>query len=714
MAYFGLTWLNQYNEDLSIDLKNRKNIEIARIYSTLGDYSSQETIKDYVAKNPSILNDQNKFEKYVKIILKVKKSNSLEMQSFGDEILSFIFSTQNPEETYQQIEDIFTKNNLPMIAKIYNIFELLHPNCDFKTFTAKVYSPTLNAETEEHRSIIIFTDLLKAALGSNNRSLQEYIENIEVGNKLFMDLQSQKITYDKLTEEARDTLETFVAHLNALYNSTKLGRENSYKLTHDLKKDLEALSALFKPTKRYDLPDRIVRSFASKAGIKSFAQLKSYAEEIIKSADKKNREAASHKFKLEEGDFIKGIAGNWRTGREAITFLSSIFQNGSLSKEFLGASADSDATPLDTDCSIIQNPSETIEATLSTLAASGYGTFWFVLKNRDDRFTITAGNGNEKRPIAEPGDFSKLEAFYTGPMGLNHYGIRTGFASSDIDFIVTKGNDKRIGLEIAKNGFYIPVVDLQTEKVIFTPKDFDELRSKMAGLKHYQAGDYVFSSELDKEAELLDKDSKDKMMQMNLLNIKDVAVKRKAITIVLEKALEKFGLEITTTHKKDLSSGIVELIDTGSTGRGTNVYGDGDFDFMMKFDQSIMENPDLLEEIKCALKDVLPHHNTDKPDMAKGNFRFENVKIPGLENSVQIDISFSTRTDKISYSTDEAVKERLANIRKVSDEKYNLVLKNIIEAKSILKENHALESYLHLMFLPPHSHYLQYDTLRLL
>ena len=689
MAGLGMTWLSKYNPDLSLESKNKKYIEIAKIFSAISDYSSQEIIKDYVAKNPSILDDQSKFEKYVKIILKVKKSNSLEMLTFSDEILSFIFSANNPEETYLKIEDIFMKNNLPMIAKIYNVFELMHPNCDFKTFTSKVYSPTLIAESEEHRNIIIFTDLLKAALGSNNRSLREYIENIEVGNELFTSLQTQKTSYDKLTEEERDILETFKAHLNALYNSTKEGMERPYKLTHDLKKDLETLSSLFKVTKRYDLPDRIVRSFASKAGIKSFDQLKSYFEDIIEISDKRNREASSHEFKLEEGDFIKGIADDWNTGREAITFLNNIFQNGSLSKEFLGVNADSDLTPLDTDCSIIQSPKDNMQTTLSSLAASYYGKFWFVLKNRDNRFTITAGNPNEKRPISEPGDFSKLEAFYTGPNGLNHYGIRTGFASSDIDFILAKEKDFRIGLEIAKNGFYIPVVDLQTEKVIFTPRDFDELRSKMAGLKHYQAGDYVFSSELDKEAELLDKDSKDKMMQMNLLNLKDVELKRKAIIITLSKALEKFGLKITTTHQKDLSSGIVELIDTGSTGRGTNVYGDGDFDFMMKFDQSIMENLDLLEEIKGALKEVLPHHNTDKPDMNKGNFRFENVNISGLEMPVHVDISFSTRTDKISYSTDEALKERFANIRKVSEEKYNLIVKNIIEAKSILKENHA-------------------------
>ncbi len=684
-----MAWLRNYNQNLNIENRNKINIEIAKIYSSLNDRSSKEIFKDYISRNPEILNDLDKLEKYVKIIIKIKKSNSLEMQNFSEEILTFILATENPEETYLKIEDIFTKNNLPMIAKIFNIFELLHPNCDLSTFDHPVYSPTLNAETAEHRSIIIFTDLLKAALGSNNRSLQEYIENIEIGNDLFMQLQSNTLSYDNLTEEQRDILETFVAHLNALYNSSQLSKDKPYKLTYDLKTDLETLNTLFKPTKRYDLPDRIVRMFAAKAGIKSFDQLKKYLTDIIKETDQRNREASQRKFKLEEGDFIKGIADDTRKSREAITFLNNIFQNGSLSKEFLGADADSDLTPLDTDCSIIQDPSADIEGTLSSLAASYYGKFWFVLKNRDSRFTITKGNLSEKRPIAKPGEFTKLEAFYTGPNGLNHYGIRTGFASSDIDFIVSRENDKRLGLEIAKNGFYIPVVDLHTEKLIFTPEDYDRLRSKMAGLKHYQTGDYVFSYELEKEAEILDKDSAEKIAKMNILNIKDVEVKRKAISLILAKSLAKFGLTIVTTHKKDLSEGIVELIDTGSTGRGTNVYGDGDFDFMMKFDQSIMENPELFSKIQEALKEALPHQNVSKPDIIKGNFRFENVIIPGLDSPVQIDISFATRTDKISYSTDEAIKERLANIKKLSVDKYNLVLKNIIAAKALLKEYHV-------------------------
>jgi hypothetical protein len=56
-------------------------------------------------------------------------------------------------------------------------------------------------------------------------------------------------------------------------------------------------------------------------------------------------------------------------------------------------------------------------------------------------------------------DTSKIEVFYTGAIGNSHYGIRTGFASTEIDCFIVKRWDDRIGLEIAMNGFYIPVID---------------------------------------------------------------------------------------------------------------------------------------------------------------------------------------------------------------------------------------------------------------
>lgn len=90
-------------------------------------------------------------------------------------------------------------------------------------------------------------------------------------------------------------------------------------------------------------------------------------------------------------------------------------------------------------------------------------------------------------------DSNKIEVFRT--LADDHYGIRTGFASSEINAIMMKEYDKRVGLEIALNGFYIPVYDFNG-KIVFIPKDYDNLRDKMSGLSYYGENNYVFSEEI--------------------------------------------------------------------------------------------------------------------------------------------------------------------------------------------------------------------------
>ena len=52
---------------------------------------------------------------------------------------------------------------------------------------------------------------------------------------------------------------------------------------------------------------------------------------------------------------------------------------------------------------------------------------------------------------------------------------------------------------------------------------------------------------------------------------------------------------------------------------------------------------------------------------------------------MDIDLSFTERTDEIEYSTDECVKDRLATIKNQSEEDYKYVVANILTAKSYFK-----------------------------
>jgi hypothetical protein len=75
-----------------------------------------------------------------------------------------------------------------------------------------------------------------------------------------------------------------------------------------------------------------------------------------------------------------------------------------------------------------------------------------------------------------------LELFKTGVHGEDHYGIRTGFPSTEIDFFVarntvTEDELKNIYMDISRKGVYTPVVNNEG-KLLFTPEMYKSVRPK--------------------------------------------------------------------------------------------------------------------------------------------------------------------------------------------------------------------------------------------
>ena len=411
--------------------------------------------------------------------------------------------------------------------------------------------------------------------------------------------------------------------------------------------------------------------FCHFAGIETMQEAKDYITNKIQAAEQRNIDASRQDMVLEEGDYIKGISGG-------ILYLGNILQNGSVSKEYLGASADSDATPLDTDVSRIMSSEGTTKDKIFKTEAASYGDVYFVLKG-DDRFLITRDENGEhdvKR------DKDKLEIFKTGVIGGGHYGIRTGFSSSDINYIVTSDYDEKIALEIVMNGFYIPIANLDG-KIIFTYQDYQMLKSKMNGLSYFGQDTYEFSENL---VTPYTQELADQIEQSN----EEVRVKREKINKLITSSLEEIGLQLKTSIDGDLTEGFAELIDTGSTGRGTNKPGDGDFDFIMRLDRKILSDPAKLSKLKQVLLSKLGSgiNNTT----SSGDFRLKDVYIePNVK--VDIDITFVEKTDQVSYSTDMCLQDRLQTIYRTDKEKYKYVVANILLAKKVLKEANAYKPY---------------------
>ena len=809
-----------------------KQIAVARGYSSIseGNYwnDSRKLFESYVREHyDELAIDQIKWT--ASIMARLASSNASELaersEAFTRELLKL--DADKIPEALDRIEDIYIHNHLPYVGKNYLVFHTMHPSDnledDFNFSSTLSYdrpntiSPVLQQATGDIRSgkldqmlnsrdAIIISDLLRASLGSNNRSIGEYLATLKNGQALLDQLSSGELDWgafnqptslmDKDTKANYDTLSTFAWHLATIYSSTRAGKEHPYQLVHQqvnqqsdaeelsahsnaLQTDFANLTSLIKPNSRYTLADRAVRYFAHFVGIEDLAGAERYMDNIVKEADARNRKTAEYlattsEPKLQPGDLVKGMGG---TDGYGIRYLSYAFQNGSISKEYLGDASRSDTTPLDADASIVLYGEQTINQTMASMLANGYGWgLWTVLRSDEatgeDRFIITRRDKSEAdqsvydlsvpdanfdrtnltqeeidrrlREIAEAKrhrreGLPKLEIFATSVDGEGHYGIRTGFGMNTVDFFISdKTTRTRAGLggvnarnngeeytlvsevtklEIALGGFYIPIVDRDSEELIFTPDDYDKMRAQMSGLSYYRTGDYQFApdSELELGELTLDKESLSAVSAPSSSSAGDDAQGASSGSITIPSTttiIDQLPTSIAETDRKhavinqaikeaitdipdlnlsykdyldgDLTENIVEMIDTGSTGRQTNAPGSGDFDYMARLDRSILNDPTKKQQITDALLTAFGREN-DGSAIVNGNLRLKQVSIDGLDEPVDIDITFAQKTNKVQYPTDAALADRLDNIKNQSETKYQQVLANIIYAKQFLK-----------------------------
>ncbi|MFC2448016.1 MAG: hypothetical protein ACFNVL_03680, partial [Candidatus Nanoperiomorbus sp.] len=665
-----------------------KQIAVAKGYGSISEgddwNDSRKLFESYVREHYDELTaEQIKWT--ASIMARLANSNASELadrsEAFTRELLKL--DTDKIPEALDKIEDVYIHNHLPYVGKNYLVFRTMHPSPnledDFNFSPTLNYvsdgepntiSPALQQATGDIRSgkldqmlnsrdTIIVSDLLRASLGSNNRSIREYLATLKNGQTLLDQLGSGELAWDtfnqptslmdKDTKANYDTLSTFAWHLATLYNSTLPGKEHPYQLVHQqsdteepsaqsnaLQSDFTNLTSLIKPNSRYSLADRAVRYFAHFVGIEDLAGAEQYMDNIVKEADARNRKTAEYlattsEPKLQPGDLVKGMGG---TDGYGIRYLSYAFQNGSISKEYLGDASRSDTTPLDADASIVLYGEQTINQTMDSMIAGSYGWgLWVVLRPDKDRFIITRRDSHEAdqsvydlsvpdanfdrtdltqeeidrrlKEIAEAKrhrreGLPKLEIFATGVDGDGHYGVRTGFGMNLVDYCVTDStriNSTPVSevtkLEIALGGFYTPIVDRDSEELIFTPADYDKMREQMSGLSHYHTGDYVFAP--DDELELPSTrvgettvPSTSTIIEEIPEGISDTDRKHAVINQAIEEAITNIP-ELNLSYKDyldgDLTENIVEMIDTGSTARQTNAPGSGDFDYIARLDR---------------------------------------------------------------------------------------------------------------------------------
>lgn len=222
----------------------------------------------------------------------------------------------------------------------------------------------------------------------------------------------------------------------------------------------------------------------------------------------------------------------------------------------------------------------------------------------------------------------------------------------------------------AINNKYIPIFNFN-KQLLYTEEEFLDLRKKMSGIREYNAGDFILSdnlniSGLDNYINLIDD------------NIRQVNEKRIPVIQEFVKIMNSIGLSTTIGNN---SGGDVELVEAGSTVRGTNLPSTDnttwDFDYTVRID------PDKVWKVKEALESQFQaQQHITKTSAYK--VRLVGVKIPNMDDLLDLDFSLTPQKEKY-LSTEDAITEQLENIRMQDEEKYKLVIANIMYAKAFLK-----------------------------
>lgn len=423
-----------------------------------------------------------------------------------------------------------------------------------------------------------------------------------------------------------------------------------------------------------NIPDELVNKLR-KIGFETPKQALNHMDEKQRKVMGRNKKVSDQGYiSIEKGDMIKGLSSL------GIKYIEQILAHGSMCKEFLGDAASTDSTPLDTDISIIDE-----QGLEKTYSYGSWGPIYILLK-KDDRFCSYEEYKNNPEQIPEDvieANKGKLEICNNGN---NIGGIRTSFSSSDINaFLIEDGKyDKRLELEIAKSGLYIPIVDSKG-KVLFTYKQYESLREKMNGLSQYGMGDKYIFSDLLVNDDVIEMESHLNDVKKNNNEIKTKIYDK--IQIAIDKFNEENGLkgtddEISLKNRigKEIIDNELEVLSTGSSDRNTNVPdGKLDFDFIVRLDNKFLKSKKGKKSKEKLIKSICEELHIPYKD---GDIKDVPIKLGKQE--IKVDFTFLGKTNNIEYSTEMCINDRLETIKRIDPNKYRMVVANIMLAKKVL------------------------------
>lgn len=641
-----------------------------------GDFDSATAINDRFELG---------LEKMFDVFVSVINSPSDEIRRMKEVLIKELKKTENPEKLFASIEQVFVHNNLPEIGKRFAVFEILYPSdrIDEMLKERSYLSPDLKKASKSLRRYHFYRDAIKTSFDSNDRSLRSYIEAFGGENGDII-RKAENVGVDKLTAEESRLLKNTCRKLEVLYEKSQLGQSSNKKesVSVDSIDVNDVIASLRKDLRVPDgksVVDRVAEMYLAPIGINSVEQALERMKQTSEEANGRTREFASEimqdNFVFKKGDLLKGIDSD---------VLAKVLNSGMLAREFMGATADSDATPFDTDFDGISSPNtESARANIESSIASGYGDITILVRDRGQFIRTDLGEKSPEINRQTRGD-RRYELFATKQLGLDHMGVRTGLGSMEIDGLFLADNAKEklpaIAMDIVVGGRYIPVLDRDGE-LLFTPEKFDEMREKFiagtpeSGVLFDVVDDLVVVSEEHKRAIK----EREKVVESNLesnLRVSD------RIQQEINEVLAEVGIDLVDPLHESLAG--ADVSESGSGSRGTNVPGAFDVDFLVTMNSRDLESKDKIHNLLVERFTKLggkPHEGNRVEQL-----RMLNVQFPGFNEPVDIDIGLVAKNGFGVYESHDAVSDRLNSIKETSGtEKYKQVIANIVEAKSVLK-----------------------------
>ena len=231
---FGLpldySWMHKLFENESIETANLNRMKIYIYCQKIDDVELRRLFIEYLVKSDNV--NMDNIEHSVEVLRRLSLSNSSEIRSFKLSLANQILDTENPLSTLEQIEETFLKNHVPVVGKIYSCFRILHPKTEGFDYVKSAISPTLKRSSSTARELIIFSDLIKASFGSNNRSVNNYLDNLSKSNEIYKRIRAGQVKYEDLSKEEQDRLLLFSRNISTLYNNSLLSQRKGGSFVH--------------------------------------------------------------------------------------------------------------------------------------------------------------------------------------------------------------------------------------------------------------------------------------------------------------------------------------------------------------------------------------------------------------------------------------------------------------------------------------------------